>query len=255
MNKIKLLLLIILVTITCTGCTAEYNITISKDSIEEVIYVNDNVTSNRNKKDILNHYNMWYPTYVNYITDGETIELEDFSEKADGIEYYNKSIEENNNGYNYTYKYKHDIDNYYDTYILARTFLETTVQNGYTNLVLKTSNKNFLCDYDYFDEVKVNITIDPEVYTLNHTNTSNINGNTYTWILDRSNCDDSQILLTLDTNPYSGIGDGNKDNLNIRKESEYTMYIFLGVLVLIIIIGYFIFKKMKEKNEKIDLDD
>jgi len=105
MKRIKLLFLLTLITITCTGCSVEYNINITKDNIEETIYVSDYITSNRTKSQILNHYNMWYPTYVNFITDGESIEIEDFSEKVDGIEYHDKSIMELSNGYKYTYKY------------------------------------------------------------------------------------------------------------------------------------------------------
>ena len=106
MKRIKLLFLLILITITCTGCSVEYNINITKDNIEETIYVTDYISSDRTKREILNHYNMWYPTYVNFITNGESIEIEDFSEKIDGIEYHDKSIIELNNGYKYTYKYK-----------------------------------------------------------------------------------------------------------------------------------------------------
>lgn len=261
MKKVKLLCLMILIGITCTGCTVEYNLDISKNSIEETINVTDYTTSTRTKTDILNHYNQWYPTYVNYIPEGETIELEDFNQKADGVEYYEKSIEETDNGYKYTYKYIHQIDKYYDAYVLASTFLETTVYEGSDSLVIKTSDKNFLCDYDYFENVKVNITIDPEVYKLNYTNASNINNNTYTWTLDRSNCEDSQIVLTLDKeiNYDDFLGEDTNDDKNntgdTKNATDYTMYIFCGILILIIILGYFILKKIKEKSEKIDLDD
>lgn len=262
MKKTKIFALLSLITLTCTGCTVEYNIKITKDNVEEVINVNDKVSSTRTKEDILKEYNIWYPTYVNFITEGETIEIEDFSYKTEGVEYHQKQIENLDNGYNYTYSYIYPIGKYYDAYILARTFLETTVYEGNDNLVIKTSDKNFLCDYDYFEKVKVNITIDPEVYELNYTNTSNINNNTYTWVLDRSNCENSKIVLTLDTkNNYnvttnSDINNNNADsNNNIKKTTDYTMYIFCGILILVIIIGYFISKKIKEKSEKFDLDD
>lgn len=262
MKRIKLLCLMILIGLTCTGCTVEYNLNITEENIEETINVTDYITSNRTKTDILDHYNLWYPTYVNFIPEGETIELEDFTQKADGVEYYEKTIEETNNGYNYTYKYTHQIDKYYDAYVLASTFLETTVYQGNDSLVIKTSDKNFLCDYNYFENVKVNITIDPEIYQLNYTNSINVNGNTYSWTLDKNNCEDSQIILTLDTkdNPNETLnGDGTNntdDNSNATGEmTDYTMYIFCGILILIIILGYFIIKRIKEKSEKINLDD
>lgn len=254
MKKIKLLLLMSLIVMTCTGCTIEYNINITKDKIEEVINVKDYISETRTSQDIMNHYNTWYPTFVNYIPKGqETIELEDYNEKVEGIEYHDKTINEINNGYQYTYKYIYPIEKYYDSYVLASSFIETTVHKGYNNLVIKTGKENLLCQYDYFDSVKVNITIDPEVYKLNYTNTSNIKNNTYIWNLDRSNCKNSQIILTLDeiTDNHEPID--NKEPKN--KNSEYTMYIFFGILLLIILIGYIIFKKMKQKSENFDMDD
>lgn len=258
MKKIKLIFLTIIITVMCTGCTIEYNITINEDNIEEIINVNDYVTSTRTSEDILKHYKMWYPVFVNYINDGETIELEDFSEKADGIEYYQKNIKEKNNGYQYTYKYMYDIDDYYDSYALATTFVEPKIHKSNDTLVLKTSKENLLCNYDYFDSLKINITIDPKVYELNYTNTSNINGNTYTWELDKNNCYNSQIILTLNTKETENDTVKEPNNNYIPKEKnkkDYTLYIFLIVLIILILIGYFIYNKIKLKNSNFDIDD
>ena len=258
MKKIKLILILILIVTTCTGCTVEYNINISKDTIEEVINVNDYISSTRTSQEIMKHYNTWYPTFVNYIPDGqETIELEDFNEKVKGIEYHEKNINQTNNGYQYEYKYNYPLNKYYDSYVLARSYIETNIYNGYNDLVIRTGKENLLCQYDYFDSAKVNITIDPEAYKVNYTNTSNVNGNTYSWNLDRSNCNDSQIILTLDKIHKSDITT-KEPSVEIDKKSktsDHTLYIFLGILLIIVLIGYIVFKKMKEKSERIDLDD
>lgn len=252
----KKFILLILIILTCTGCSIEYNITITDNDIKEVIEVKDYITSNRTKETILNEYNIWYPTYVNYITEGESIEIEDYSYKTEGVEYHQKEIETLNNGYLYTYKHTYPIDKYYDAYTLARTYLETTVQANNNSLILKTGKKNLLCNYNYFDELTVNIIIDSETYKLNYTNSSNINNNKYTWTLNKSNCDDSQIILTLDRiSNYDGLNSDKSNNTNVKKNSDYIMYIFYGILIIIILIGYYIFKKMKEKSEKMDLDD
>jgi len=253
MKKIRLLFLTIIITIVCTGCSIEYNINITEDNIEETIVVNDYITPSRTKNEILTHYNKWYPVFVNYITQGETIELGDFSEKAAGVKYYDKSINDINNGYRYTYKYTYDIDEYYDSFALATGYIETTVHENSNALVLKTDKENLLCGYDYFDSIKVNITIDSEVYKLNSTNTSNIKNNTYTWIFDRSDCNNSKILLTLDKINNDEIVDNKEDNKNII--SEYALYIFLGALVILILIGYSTFKKIKAKNDNFNEDD
>ena len=96
MKKRKLLILIILILTITTGCSIEYNITINKDTIKEEIIVDDIITTTRSKEKILEHYNKWYPTYVNYMKTEEKIPLKNFNKKYQGIEYYNKSIKEIN---------------------------------------------------------------------------------------------------------------------------------------------------------------
>lgn len=260
MKKSKKLFLAFLLLVTCTGCSVEYNINITEDNIKEVINVTDYITENRTQNDILSHYNMWYPTYVNFIEDGESIEIEDFSEKVDGIKYHEKTIEEIDNGYKYTYEYTYPTDEYYDSYVLASIFPETTVYEDYDKLVIRTSKENFLCSYDYFDFAKINITIDPEIYELNYTNTTNINNNTYTWNLNRSNCSDGEIVLTLDKKTTSEDTNSiapNKQNQNEKESifSKYGLYIFCGILIIIILIGSKWFNKIKNKNNNSDIDD
>ena len=254
MKRNKLLFLLFLITTTCTGCSIEYNLNITKDNIEETIYVTDYISSNRTKKEILNHYNMWYPTYVNFITKGESIEIEDFSKKIDGIEYHDKNIIELNNGYKYTYKYKYPINKYHDSYVLASSFAETTVYKKTNSLVLKTSDESFLCNYNYFDNVKINVTIDPEIYKLNYTNSSSKNNNTYTWNINKNNCNNSEIILTLDIldKENSNINSNNNENKKKKSMDSYVIYIFLIIMILIIFFGYKWFMNFKDKNNDID---
>ena len=255
MKKIKLLFLTTLIIMLCTGCTIEYNIDITADNIKEVINVTDHITTYRSQQDILEHYNTWYPTFVNFIKSGESIEIEDYNKKIDGIEYHNKKINKIGNRYEYTYNYTYNIDEYYDSYAIANAFIESTVHNDSTSLVLRTSKENLLCQYDFFDSLKVNITIDPTVYKLNYTNTSNINNNTYTWILDKNSCKNSQIILTLDKqiqeDDANSIIDKADGKYN-KKTDQYVLYIFLVEIALIVFIGYKWFTKFKDKNNDID---
>lgn len=246
--------------LSCTGCTVEYNLNITKNNIEETISVNDYQTSTRTKKDILNQYNKWYPVYVNYITAGESIEIEDFSQKVEGIEYHNKTINQISNGYKYTYRYTYPINKYYDSYILASTYNENNVHKRSNSLVLKTGKDNFLCGYDYFERAKINITIDPKVYKLNYTNAQSQKNNTYVWTLDRNNCNDSEIILTLDIidnsleNSSNSLTSSNPSKSNISKsnQSNYYLYIFFAILIIVTYFGYKWFMNLKDKNNNID---
>ena len=137
MKKRGFIFLLVLILTTCTGCSVEYNINITSENIEEIINVTDYINANRTNEDILKEYNTWYPTFVNYIKEGETIEIESFDSKFPNIEYHQKEIKAIDNGYKYKYKYTYPIDQYYDSYVLANVFEEITVQEGINNLVIR----------------------------------------------------------------------------------------------------------------------
>lgn len=258
MKKNKLLFISILILVTCTGCTVEYNINITESNIEEIINVTDYESSNRTKQDILKQYNTWYPTFVNFMGNEETIEFENYNQKYDGIEYHTKTIKTLDNGYKYSYKYIYGINDYHDAYTLAVAYLDTTVYKRTNTLVLKTNKESFLCNYNYFEEATININIDPSKYKLNYTNAQEKKNNTYTWNINRNNCDDSQIILTLDIinkESENKLPSSSSKKENIKSNNSlnnYSMYIFLGAILLIIYLGYKWFMKFKEKNNDID---
>lgn len=255
MKKIKLLIMMILLSTILTGCSVEYNLMVNKDTFEEEIIVNDQITQTRTKEAILKHYNKWYPTYVNYNKNAESIPLPNYDKKYEGIEYHNKEIKEISNGYQYKYSYIYDINDYYDAYILANTYSDATIQQSPKTLVLKTSKQNFLCNYDYFDSLKVNITIDPKNYEINYTNANTNNNNTYTWVINRKNCKNSQIILTLNEKENVINNDTvDKEEINI-KINKYSIYIWYGIILIIVLIVYFIIRKKQKKLDDFDIDD
>jgi len=143
---------------------------------------------------------------------------------------------------------------YYDSYALASSFAQTTVYKRTNSLVLKTSDESFLCNYNYFDNAKINITIDPEIYKLNYTNSTSKKNNTYTWNINKSNCNNSEIILTLDIINAENSDNNPSNNENNKRNifDEYALYIFLIVIVLIIFLGYKWFMNFKDKNNDID---
>ena len=134
---------------------------------------------------------------------------------------------------------------------MATSFAETTVYKRANSLVLKTSDESFLCNYKYFDNAKINITIDPEIYILNYTNSTSKNNNTYTWNINKNNCNNSEIILTLDIIDSENNVLPSKNNKKSILD-EYALYIFLIIMVLIIFLGYKWFMKIKDKNNDID---
>ena len=140
--------------------------------------------------------------------------------------------------------------------MLASVFPDVTIHEESDKIVIRTSKENFLCNYNYFDSAKVNITIDPKIYKLNYTNSTIKNNNTYTWNLDRNNCSNGEIVLTLnkiteENNIPIDPTEKNKNNNN-NILSKYAVFIFCGILIIIVFLGYKWFDKLKNKNNGID---
>ena len=258
MKRVYRLLVVLAICGLCSGCTINYNLEIKENEISENIIVNDTFINSRTSSDILNNYNSWMPVYDNIQNPDLIRDSDDDGGKIVGVEYHEKKITSINNGYYYTYKYIYPINRFSHANSLRLAFGKPSFYDGGSYINIKTNSENALCNYDYFESLQVNIKIDQDVYKVNQTNAHSINGNTYTWNLNRNNCNDSVISLTLDKtiktesddNPNPSDND-NKQNSNNNRDS-YAMYIFLGIIIIIIIIGYILFNKMKVKGNSMD---
>lgn len=253
-NKIIIMLLIILCT---TGCSIKYDINIKNNSVEETISVTDTEINGRTKEDILNHYNLWYPAYTE--DSPEYLEL-DFKEKYDNIEYHQKNIQEIQNGYKYTYKYIYTFNTYQKASSITKAYQRRNFYVGDDYVSINTSAENLLFNYPYFESIDINITIDPNYYSVKNTNTENISNNTYTWNITKDNYKNSEIILIMDkiekeeTNIPSNDNIQNQNNQkDNNKRNDYTMYIFSAILLIVMLTGYLIFNKIKNNNDKMDV--
>ena len=89
-----------------------------------------------------------------------------------------------------------------------------------------------------------------------------VSGNTYTWTITKENYDNKSISLAMQSiNEYEQEKEEEEQKQEEikgavdKKNSSYTMYIFCGVLLVLILIGYAIFNKIKNKNNNFDIDD
>lgn len=248
MKRIKNSLLIIILLLVCSGCTINYNLEINKDTIDEVIEVNDIVMNDRSKEAIYNDYQSWVPVYINI--DDETLITDDMNIKIDGIDYHEKEIRELPNGYEYTYKFTYPINKYNDAATLREVFTKRKAFSTNDYLILKTDHINLLCNYPFFESLNINIKVADDSYKLNYTN-GTINNNTYSWILNRDNCNNSEIILNLDKVTHKT--DNKNDNLKQdNKNSNYTYYIVLGIIIIFIVAGYLIFNKISHDANIMD---
>lgn len=244
MKKRKLILAIIL-TLFTTGCSINYDLTIEDGNIQETTtFIQDN-NDTEDSTYIYSEYLEEYPIYID-----EEFLYYDPNKKVEGNTYYDKSITENTNGYNATYKAQFKIKEYKRSRLLNTAFNNHSI--GY--------DKNEGCYYIIADKLKIfeqenninhiNVSINLVGYKVIESNQDSVNNNTYTWSFDRSDKERSIVLRLKKDNSNVEVKPSNNDkNDTIKKESQYTMYIFYGILLLVIIIGYLIFRKMKQSND------
>ena len=197
------------------------------------------------------------PVYDNIDSADLILDDNDAGIKIDGIEYHEKTINRINNGYYHTYKYTYPINEFNHANSLRLAFGKPSFYDGGSYINIRTNNENGLCNYDYFESMQVNIRVDLSVYSVEQSNADNVNGSTYTWNLNRNNCNDSGISLTLNkisntsvsTTTTSRSDNENKSSVGLN---NYVLYIFLGIMVLVIIFGYRWFNKMKDRGNMMD---
>lgn len=241
-NKIILIILIVLCT---TGCTVDYNLVIEDNKIKETTTFHQDSSDTDEKSYMYSQYLEEYPIYID-----EEYLYYDPNKKVEGNTYYDKSITDDSNGYNATYKAEFKIKEYDRSRFFNYAFVNRS--SGY--------DKNEGCYYIIADKLKIfeqenninhiNVSINLVGYKVIESNQDSVNNNTYTWSFDRSDKERSIVLRLKKDNSNVEVKPSNNDkNDTIKKESQYTMYIFYGILLLVIIIGYLIFRKMKQSND------
>ena len=243
--KRKKLILAIFVALFTTGCTVDYNLLIEDNKIKETTTFHQDSSDTDEKSYMYSQYLEEYPIYID-----EEYLYYDPNKKVEGNTYYDKSITDDSNGYNATYKAELKLKEYNRSRFFNEAFANRS--SGY--------DKNEGCYYIIADNLKIfeqenninhiNVSINIVGYKVIESNQDSVNNNIYTWSFDRSNKERSIVLRLKKDNSNVEVKPSNNDkNDTIKKESKYTMYIFYGILLLIIIIGYLIFRKMKQSND------
>lgn len=242
--KRKKLILAIFIALFTTGCTVDYNLLIEDNKIKETTkFIQDE--TDEDDSYIYTQYLEEYPIYKN-----EEFLYNTPNEKIEGNTYYEKTIEKNNNGYNATYKAEFKIKEYDRSRFFNDAFANRS--SGY--------DKNEGCYYIIADNLKIfeqentvnsiNISINLVGYKVIESNQDSVNNNIYTWSFNRSDKERKNITIKF-KKENSNIEIDPSDNKTEpnKVDSKYTMYIFYGILLLVIIIGYLIFRKMKQSND------
>ena len=229
-----------------TGCSAEYNL-----EIEDNRYIeNINVTSN-NSKETANFNKKW-----TIPVDKEEYNILNGKENNNILTnkiYNQKNINDTLN-FNYDFS-KYEINN---STAISMCYNNFNIINNDNQIIISTSDKATCFDkIPVLDNVKVNIKIKEPV--VKHNADTKIN-DTYTWNITKNNASNKSIKIIANkrNTEIEDHPENNSSNEVIIPENhpsskkDYTLYIFLGILLLIFIIGYLLFQKAKKSNSDID---
>ena len=217
--------IIFILIIILTGCSSEYNIEFSNKKIKENI-----------KVDILNSDILpKYDVKIYGSTDKATSFIKNDQYPFFGNEdiVYNKKVDKSGNVTHVELNYEYTHDEY----------LNSTAYKGcFENSELVTNKKNYNLNFYgsfyclYGDELVINIKSNNEVIS---NNADKVNGNVYTWIINKDNVDNVNIQM------------------KISKHTIYfkmIIYAIIGVLFIgLIISGYIVYKRYRERDSVNDI--
>lgn len=234
--KFKNLFSILVVLLLCSGCSVTYDLNIdSKLNLTENTSIVADTNSEIKK---ISEYDQFLP--ISYYADESSI----FTEKKDGVEYYNLVKAEDNTNINFDYVF--DIDKFNNSVFARSCYNYVTVMKSYNNdehrneLLISTS-KEFLCfeNYDNLDNVTIKIHTKRSVYS---NNANSVDKNTYIWNITESNKKNASIQMVIDSEI---IDEG------IPFWEQNILFIIVAITMLISLIIYIFVKKRSDKVNKI----
>ena len=208
MKKYKIVLLIVIL-LSLTGCSFEYNMKIDTNTISEenIVYI-----PNTDKNDIKQEVEKLVSRYT-----GPTNSL--------GM--YKQSVIEDNNNFGMSYKKNYDTLNDYNNSLSFSICYDNYKLIKEKDKIVISTSKRFNCfnKYSELDDVTINIDSSLEVES---SNADEVNGNIYTWNINKSNADNKPINIVLKPNTE-------------QKEKQRQLSVVLLVIAAFILLGIIVF--------------
>lgn len=213
----KRIILLLILVVFITGCSAEVNINVSSNGIYEQVTITDNVSNGRSKEHILASYREYVPAFSKtLIADTEP------DVKLEGVEYYTRALEETSTGYKVSYGYKFGFDNYKDSRSVDLGFKDAIIQRDAVDKeILLTTDSDGLKYFNMYPALSnVTINIVSTEFKVKDSNADYVNNNVYTWVLN-SNTKKSVYIVFDDPNYVPPVADsGNTENDDVTDKEE-----------------------------------
>lgn len=243
MKKIMLLLLLLLFI---TGCSANYDIEIYNDQVKESMsFINTDSSTWDSKVQYDLTYRELLSSSVNYpypVSINANIDENDMI-KIDGVEYYNNTLISDNYqlGQKLEYK-KFTLDNFNESSIIRECYQYFNIIEEENSIILSTSTEN-LCFHKYplLDNITINLKTNHKVV---NSNASSVNGYHYTWNIPKE-ATDASISITIKKDEYIF----NYENEFVKK--VVYIIVIVGIILSVSSITYLYLKNKRKRSDEI----
>ena len=237
--KVKHLFLIIIIFLI-SGCTAEVNLNITNNKVNESVDITFYQNVIYSKDLIRTSFRNYIPAFAK-----EHVVDEDADLPIQGIEYYQKEVTDLGNGYRFNYSYDFDITDYENSTTMKNAFHVSRIDVNRANNQIKISTDSdgiiYFNDYPMLEEIVINIKTD---YLVEENNADKVSNNTYTWVFTKDS--KKSINMTINTEEVN-----NKITTNILKAADNSplITVIIITIVLAVIIGCILLAKNKKNNK------
>ena len=239
----KRIICLMLTIFILTGCTAQYNLNINDSLFEETAYLVQDSSIDWNTINSI----YWNSTVNDVIgneydgyTGAEINSNEDIysRQKVEGVKYYNKTrlLTNKENGIKYDFKF--DTSNYNLSKIANYCYDDFNVKISGNEYSISTSDQfNCFDYYNFLDDVEVNIILGYDYDVLSN-NADKVEKNVYTWIINKNNANNKPVEITVKKVYRSPI-------------TPTMALIGLGITLVVLCLGFLIFRKLSMRNNEI----
>lgn len=243
--KKRICLLFSLLFLLC-GCTAEVNLEIEGNSINEsvdiIVFQNNNLTKDQIKAGFRNYV----PIYSS-----DVIVDTNPDEAVSGVDYYTKKEDDLGTGFKINYSYNFALNKYKDARTVKEGFRSSNIQVNRNNetVLLSTDNNGLLYFEQYPDLEKVTINIKSD-YPVKENNADVVNNNIYTWNFSRGDKKNIYMLLDTKVEEESEVIEKEENNKPEEENEVVTLfnehpYVIIILSILLFIVIVLIISKLK----------
>ncbi len=238
----KKIIIILITLLFITGCTCEYDLQINDNNYSETIKI---IAENNEEVNRLNGERR-------IPIDKEV--LNDLTKESTEAEYEKYNYKVTNNVL--TFNYDFNEDNIINSSAISSCFDRITILQQGSATILSTSNTVKCFDsYPGLNKVTITISVDKDVIS---NNADYVSGNKYVWNLNKNDKNKKSINITIDNKSSEEIQieENHKNKKDPEdgpvedkpKKNDYSLYIFCGILLIVMLIAYYFYNKLKNSE-------